>query len=602
MSGNRNFIIAIALSLAVLAGWQYFIAGPQLELQRKRAEAEMAQKAAQAPVPGVATTPGQPGTLPIGGNTISPNGKPVDRPTALAQSARVKIETPSVAGSINLTGGRLDDVSLKNYRETIDKNSPRIVLLDPPQTAEPYFADFGWYTDPANPVSIPRAGSVWTQQDTGDLTPTHPVTLTFANGEGWTFRRTFTVDDKYVFTIVDEAVNASGKPGIVKPYSGINRFGTPQVSGNWLVHEGPIGVLGEGLKEQKFVYKDIKGHEEDVAKTVGGWMGFVDKYWATALIPDKTRSMQPIFAGMSENGVDVYRTYMVGEPVTVADGGSTNMSTRLFAGAKEVLTINGYRDALGIEKFDLMIDWGWFWFITKPMFLLIDYLYKLIGNFGLAILLTTVLLKILFFPLANRSYESMSKMKKLQPEMKEIQTRLADDKSKQQQAMMELYKREKINPVAGCLPVLLQIPVFFSLYKVLFITIEMRQAPFYGWIHDLAAPDPTSLFNLFGLLPFTPPQALMIGVWPLIMGVTMFVQMKLNPAPPDPTQKIMFDWMPLIFTFTLSSFPAGLVIYWAWNNSLSIAQQTIIMKKNGVKIELWDNIKSMFDFLKRQKT
>jgi len=604
MSGSRNYIVAIALSLAVLFGWNYFIAAPQLEAQRKKAEAEQLLH----PAAPAAVTAGSP----VSGSSLlpSPAGAPAgvgqvqDRTAVLSSTPRVTIDTPSLSGSINLVGGRLDDLSLKQFHETIDPKSANIVLLAPEGTGEPYFTEFGWIFDPANPVKIPTRDTTWTLQGDGNLTKDHPIVLTFDNGEGWTFRRTYAVDDNYMFTVTDEATDVSGKPASLTPFSAIHRDGTPKVGGNWLVHEGMIGVLGsDGLKEQKVTYKDIKEkHKDEQPKTVGGWAGFVDKYWATVLIPESSKTIQPVFASSPVGTVDTYQTYMIGEAQALTPGVSAKSETRIFAGAKQVQTLNAYESGLKIEKFDLLIDWGWFWFLTQPMFWALDTLYKLTGNFGIAILLTTIALKALFFPLANKSYDSMSKMKKLQPEMKEIQARFADDKPKQQQATMELYKREKINPVAGCLPVLLQIPVFFSLYKVLFITIEMRHAPFYGWIHDLAAPDPTSLFNLFGLIHFTPPQALMIGVWPLIMGVTMFVQMKLNPAPPDPTQKLMFDWMPLIFTFTLSSFPAGLVIYWAWNNSLSITQQTIIMKKNGVKIELWDNVKGMFRFLNRQKT
>ncbi len=602
MSGSRNYVVAIALSLAVLFGWQYFVAAPQLEQQRKKAEAEQA-----AHPPAAAVNAGSPvaGTSALPSPAGSSAAGPVrDRAAVLASVPRVKVDTPSLEGSINLVGGRLDDLALKQYHETIDPKSANIVLLAPEGTAEPYYTEIGWVPDAANPVKIPTRDTKWTLQGSGDLTQDHPVTLTYDNGDGWIFKRTYAVDDKYMFTVIDAASNVSGKPASLTPFSAVHRDGTPKVGGNWLVHEGLTGVFGDGsLKEQQVNYKDIKDkHKQEEEKTVGGWAGIVDKYWATVLIPDSSKTIQPIFASSPIGNIDTYQTYLVGEPQPVATGANLTSQTRVFAGAKEVQTLNAYEADLKIQKFDLLIDWGWFWFLTQPMFFVLDYLFKLTGNFGIAILLTTVALKAAFFPLANKSYDSMSKMKKLAPEMKEIQARFADDKPKQQQATMELYKREKINPVAGCLPVVLQIPVFFSLYKVLFITIEMRHAPFYGWIHDLAAPDPTSLFNLFGLIPFTPPQFLMIGVWPLIMGVTMFVQMKLNPAPPDPTQKLMFDWMPLIFTFTLSSFPAGLVIYWAWNNSLSIAQQAIIMKKNGVKIELWDNVKDMFRFMNRRKT
>ncbi|MDR3493331.1 MAG: membrane protein insertase YidC [Ancalomicrobiaceae bacterium] len=605
MSGNRNFIVAIALSLAVLFTWQYFIAGPQLELQRKQAEIEQAQKAKEQPnaaAPGTAQAPNDvTPSAALPGVAVTAN-QPIDRTTALKAAPRVAINTDSLAGSIDLLGGRIDDLALKHYHETIDPKSPNIELFSPVGTAEPYFAEFGWVADPANPVKTPTRDTVWTQDGSGELTPQTPVTLSFDNGEGWVFKRTFAVDDKYVFTVTDAVENTSGKSATVTPYAAVERYGTPKLGGNWLLHEGLVGILGTtDLKEEKLTYKDIKAKLKDERpKQTGGWVGFVDKYWAAALIPEAGKQVQPIFAYQQAGGsLDTYQTYLVGDAASLATGATAKTTTHLFAGAKEVETINFYRDTLGVQKFDLLIDWGWFWFLTKPMFWLLSSLAKVIGNFGIAILVTTVILKLIFFPLANKSYESMSKMKKLQPEMKELQERFADDKTTQQQEIMQLYKRHKVNPVSGCLPVALQIPVFFSLYKVLYITIEMRHAPFYGWIHDLAAPDPTSLFNLFGLLPFSPPQALMIGVWPLVMGATMFVQMKLNPAPPDPTQKMLFTWMPLIFMFTLSNFPAGLVIYWAWNNTLSILQQAVIMKKNGVKIELWDNMRDTFAFLAR---
>ncbi|MEJ1157130.1 membrane protein insertase YidC [Prosthecomicrobium sp. N25] len=600
MIDTKNYIVAIALSIVVLFGWQYFIAGPKMEAERLRRAAEQAQvqpapQPAQAPAPG-ATAPvpqaGAPTAVPV------PSGPGVlaqlSRDEALKASPRVAIDTPSLAGSIALKGGVIDDVRLKNYRETVDPKSPHIVLLSPEGGPQPYYAEFGWLPDAGQTVKVPGPQTVWTQEGTGALTPGSAVTLAWDNGEGLVFRRKITVDAKYMFTVTQEVAAAGDTKARLVPYSAVRRTGTPATAGFYILHEGPIGVFGdEGLKEPS--YKELVEKKKiEQAKVAGSWMGFVDKYWAAALIPDATKVMQPIFASQKAGATDIYQTFMVGEPVDIAAGATGALATRVFAGAKEVATVDGYADQFGIARFDRLIDWGWFYFLTKPLFHLIDWLYKFLGNFGLAILAVTVILKLVFFPLANKSYESMSKMKKVQPEMKELQERFKDDKVKQQQALMELYRREKINPLSGCLPILIQIPVFFALYKVLFVTIEMRQAPFYGWIRDLAAPDPTSVFNLFGLLPYDVPHALAIGVWPLIMGVTMWVQMKLNPAPPDPTQKMIFDWMPVIFTFMLGSFPAGLVIYWAWNNTLSILQQSLIMRKNGVKIELWDNIKSTF--------
>lgn len=595
MIDNRNYIIAIALSIGILLGWQHFVAGPSIEQERKRRIAEQSQVLPAPTAPGQPAHPASPVQPPAAGAAPVASGVAVpaaaSRDEALARSPRVAIDTPALSGSIALKGGLVDDIRFKNYRETVDPKSPNIELLSPEGSPAPYFAEFGWLPEPGGTAKVPGRDAVWTQVGNTALDPSTPVELTWDNGEGLVFKRTIAIDSKYMFTVTDVVTARDGTAARLVPYSAVRRFGKPKTAGFYILHEGLIGVFGdEGLKE--IHYADLGKVEP--AKLAGAWMGFVDKYWATALIPDKSKVMQPIFASQKIGSLDTYQTFMVGEPVAVAPGVPASMSTRLFAGAKEVAVIDGYAAQYDIARFDRLIDWGWFYFLTKPLFIVIDWLYKFLGNFGLAILAVTVVLKIVFFPLANKSYESMSKMKKVQPEMSELQERFKDDKMKQQQALMELYKREKINPLSGCLPILIQIPVFFALYKVLFVTIEMRQAPFYGWIKDLAAPDPTSVFNLFGLLPYDVPHFLLIGVWPLVMGVTMWVQMKLNPAPPDPTQKMIFDWMPVLFTFMLASFPAGLVIYWAWNNFLSILQQTVIMRKYGVKIELWDNIRGLF--------
>jgi YidC/Oxa1 family membrane protein insertase len=425
------------------------------------------------------------------------------------------------------------------------------------------------------------------------------VTLTYDNDEGLEFRRTIAVDDKYVFTIKDEVTNTGASPISLFPYALISRHGTPHTAGYYILHEGLIGVLGDsGLQE--YTYKNITEKKAVNFDVTNGWLGITDKYWAAVLLPDTTARLKARFStGMLDN-LPTYQTDYLLDAQTVAPGATASANARLFAGAKEVAVVNEYDKQLKLNRFDLLIDWGWFYFITKPLFIAIDYLYRLVGNFGLAILIVTVLIKIAFFPLANKSYASMAKMKAVQPQMTALRERFANDKAKQQQELMELYKKEKINPLAGCLPIAIQIPVFFSLYKVLFVTIEMRHAPFFGWIHDLSAQDPTNIFNLFGLIPFDPTvlplvgSFLHLGAWPLIMGVTMWVQMKLNPAPPDPTQAMIFNWMPLIFTFMLANFPAGLVIYWAWNNSLSVLQQSVIMRKHGAKIELFDNLKALF--------
>jgi YidC/Oxa1 family membrane protein insertase len=411
-----------------------------------------------------------------------------------------------------------------------------------------------------------------------------------------------------MFTIRDSVENRTGAPVTVHPYGLVSRHGKPTTLGYYVLHEGLIGVLGDqGLQEYTY---DKLGKEPPLpgqttrARTwenvTGGFVGITDKYWAAAAVPDQNAPFTGSFTERDQGSTKVYQANILGDQRTIEPGATSETMQRLFAGAKEVRVVDGYKDSQHIKNFDLLIDWGWFYFITKPLFNVLDFFYHLVGNFGVSILIVTVLLKTLFFPLANKSYRSMAKMKAVQPEMTAIRERYADDKMKQQQALMELYKKEKINPVAGCWPVLIQIPVFFALYKVLFVTIEMRHAPFFGWIHDLAAPDPTSVFNLFGLLPFDPGTVpvighfLLLGAWPLIMGVTMWLQMKMNPEPPDPVQKQVFSWMPVIFTFMLGSFPAGLVIYWAWNNLLSVTQQAFIMRRNGVKVELWDNLRSTF--------
>jgi len=456
---------------------------------------------------------------------------------------------------------------------------------------------------------MPDQNTLWQQESTGSLTPSHPVTLKYENGDGLTFRRTIAIDDRYLFTVKDDVSNVGSAPVTLYPFALISRHGTPKVSGYYILHEGLIGYLGEkGLQE--YTYKKIDdANKVEFKQVTNGWLGITDKYWASALLPDTRTQLLARYSSNLVGAVRTYQTDYLEDPQTIAIGGTGSANTRLFAGAKEagVVGINfpifgpgGYNRQLELNHFDLLIDWGWFYFITKPMFLALDFFYNFFGNFGISILLVTVLVKLIFFPLANKSYASMAKMKSVQPQLAALKERYPDDKVKQQQEMMEIYKKEKINPIAGCLPVALQIPVFFSLYKVLFVTIEMRHAPFYGWIKDLSAPDPTNLFTLFGLLNFDPTQLplfgqyLALGVWPIIMGITMWFQFKLNPTPPDPTQQMIFGWMPLIFTFMLSGFPAGLVIYWAWNNLLSVLQQSLIMHRNGVKVELFDNVRAAF--------
>jgi YidC/Oxa1 family membrane protein insertase len=602
MTDNKNTILAIVLSALVLLGWQYFFAVPQEKARQEQLQAQ--QQKQTVPTPGqpgqVGQPPAQSGTPEVPGQTNAPAAAaPVTREAALAGSPRVSIATDSLQGSIALKGGRIDDLALLKFRETVDPKSPPIFLLSPSGTADPFYAEFGWTGAAGANVKLPTSETVWTQSGSGALTINHPVTLTYDNGEGFEFRRTIAVDDKYLFTLKDEVTNKSANPVALYPYALISRHGTPHTAGYYILHEGLIGVLGDsGLQE--FTYKNIEDKKAVNFDITNGWLGITDKYWAATLLPDTTARLKARFSTGMLGTIRTYQTDYLLDAQTIAPGATASANARLFAGAKEVAVVNDYDKQLKLNRFDLLIDWGWFYFITKPLFIAIDYLYRLVGNFGLAILIVTVLIKIAFFPLANKSYASMAKMKAVQPQMTALRERYADDKAKQQQELMELYKREKINPLAGCLPIAIQIPVFFSLYKVLFVTIEMRHAPFFGWIHDLSAQDPTNIFNLFGLIPVDPTilpvigQFLHLGAWPLIMGVTMWAQMKLNPAPPDPTQQMIFNWMPLIFTFMLANFPAGLVIYWAWNNSLSVLQQSVIMRKHGAKIELFDNIKALF--------
>ncbi|HEY6384035.1 MAG TPA: membrane protein insertase YidC [Pseudolabrys sp.] len=599
MNDNKNTLLAIVLSALVLIAWQYYFAGPQEKARQEQLQAQQQKQNVPAP--------GQPSQQPSPAGTPQVPGQPsapahpgaVDRKAALSGSPRVPIATGSLQGSIALKGGRIDDLALVKFRETVDPKSPPIVLLSPSGTADPFYAEFGWTGAAGTNVKLPNSETVWKHAGSGALGVGHPVILTYENGEGLEFRRTVAVDDKYLFTIKDEVTNKSSSPVSLYPYALISRHGTPQTLGYYILHEGLIGVLGEsGLQE--YTYDSIAKKKVVNFDVVNGWLGITDKYWAAVLVPDTSAHLKARFSTGAIGNLPTYQTDYLLEAQTVAPGATASVNGRLFAGAKEVAVVNDYDKRLKLNRFDLLIDWGWFYFITKPLFIAIDYLYHLVGNFGLAILIITVLIKIAFFPLANKSYASMAKMKAVQPQMMAIRDRYADDKAKQQQELMELYRKEKINPLAGCLPIAIQIPVFFSLYKVLFVTIEMRHAPFFGWIHDLSAQDPTNLFNLFGLIPLDPTVLpligpfLHVGLWPLIMGVTMWIQMKLNPAPPDPTQAMIFNWMPLLFTFMLASFPAGLVIYWAWNNLISVLQQSVIMRKHGAKIELFDNIKAMF--------
>ena len=600
---TRNIMVATCLSLLVVLGWEAFYAGPHLDKERQT-QAEMHARATPGAQPGPQASNSQAPrsqasglSAPAQGGASTPQKSRAD---ALAESPRVKLDAPAIYGSISLKGGRIDDVSFKAYSETVDPNSPNIILLAPAGSPVPYYAEAGFIADPGANLDLPGPDTLW-QADHDTLTETSPVTLTYDNGQGLVFRRKIAVDDRYMFTVTDSVENKSTQAVTLHPYAFVKRHGKPVTSGYYRVHEGFVGVIGEsGVQEIRYDKIEKEDHATKSFAGTGGWLGLTDKYWAAAVIPDQGIAVEASYSGSGGAPV-IYQAGFAGtEGRTLAPGASSEFTSRVFAGAKETATLDKYQANLGIEKFDLLIDWGWFYFITRPMFRLLDLIYQFVGNFGVAILCITVLVKGLFFPLANRSYRAMAKMKSVQPQITAIRDRFPDDKPKQQAEIMALYKREKINPLSGCLPVLIQLPVFFALYKVLVITIEMRQAPFFGWIKDLSQPDPTNVFNLFGLIPFDPTQIpafgpyLAIGVWPLIMGITMFIQMKVNPEPTDPMQKQVFTWMPVIFTFTLGNFASGLVIYWSWNNILSVIQQTAIMKRAGVKIELWDNLTGMF--------
>jgi YidC/Oxa1 family membrane protein insertase len=585
---TKNMLLAAALSLVFIGLWDYFYAFPEMDRQRKSQSEQT--RLAQTPKLGA---PEQ--------KTAAPPVKaaPKTRAEALALSPRIAIDTRSISGSIALKGARIDDVSLKNYRETVDPSSPIITLLSPEDGPSPYYAELGYLTaETENAPALPTTETLWTA-DADRLTAAKPVTLTWDNGQGLVFKRVISLDDEYLFTVKDSVENKAGKPITVYNYARVSRVGHPPSAGYAALHEGFVGVVGDAGQEVTYDKIEKEDNAVKTFKGVGGWVGLTDKYWAAVVAPNQNAPMEARYASMG-GALKTYQADTVSDPKTVAPGESSEATTFVFAGAKVVDVLDAYKENPGLKRFDLLIDWGWFYFITRPMFRLIDFLYKLLGNFGLAILAVTVIVKLAFLPLANKSYQSIAKMKAIQPKIKELKEKYGDDKHKFNMEQMELFKREKVNPASGCLPVIVQIPVFFSLYKVLVVTIEMRHAPFFGWIRDLSAPDPTNVFNLFGVLPFDPTHVaifgpyLALGVWPLLMGVSMWLQMKMNPEPADEIQKTMFAWMPVIFTFTMGGFASGLLIYWTWNNLLSIVQQGVIMKRAGVKFEFWDNLRKTF--------
>lgn len=580
---NKNFLIALALSLLVFAVWQYFVATPQMEAERAR-QTELTKQETPAAAPSAPALSG-----------IQAPAAALGREAALKTGgARVAINAPMVDGSIQLTGARFDDLRLKQYRETIDPKSDEIVLLAPRATAYPYYAEFGWVAPQG--VNVPTAQSLWRQTSGDVLAPGKPVTLTWENGQGLIFTRVVAIDERYMFTVADSVRNISGHAVTLYPYGAVERQNAPTHEGNFILHTGFVGVANGTQQDASYSDFSEAGTPPVTFQSTGGWAGITDKYWMAAVIPPQNEQFDGQYLGSrTAAGIPAYQANYRLTARKLAGGETVTVTHRLFAGAKVVNILKDYETRQQISMFTNAVDWGWLGFLTRPVFWGLDWFNKFLGNFGLAILALTVVVKILFFPLANASFRAMSKMKKLQPQMEQLKKEHAEDPQKFQMAMMELYKREKANPIAGCVPILLTIPIFFALYKVLFVTIEMRHAPFYGWIRDLSAADPTSYINLFGLLPFDPHTALpgflmflSLGVWPILYGITMWVQQKLNPAPTDPIQAKMFAFMPLIFTFVFATFPAGLVIYYTWNNILTIIQQWIIMRKEGVEIHLFE--------------
>lgn len=571
MTDQRNMFLAIVLSMIILFGWDYFFAidppPPQVDATTSQDLAAPSSDAALPMAQSLATAVADPAA---------------DRTTAINTSKRARISTESLHGSLPLTGLRFDDLTLAKYQETNDPDSAEITLFSPANAPSPYYAEIGWLSADPN-MALPSSNTMWsTARESPELSTDRPLVMTWNNEAGLTFRRTVTIDENYLFTVFDEVENNTSAAISLFPYGLVARTDTPEIQGFFILHEGPLGVFDETLKEVD--YDELQDTPLETISSTGGWVGFTDKYWLAVLAHDQDQQIEAAFRYSKPNARDRYQTdFRTTNAVVVEPGATAGAKTYLFAGAKEVELLDGYTETLGIKRFDLAIDFGWFYFLTKPFFYCLIWLQGVLGNFGLAILGLTVGLRLLLYPLADKQFRAMTKLKKLQPEMKKLQEKYADDPTRKNQELMELYKREKANPAAGCLPILIQIPIFFALYKVLFVTIEMRHEPFYGWIKDLSAPDPTSIFNLFGLIPIDLPSFLTIGAWPIIMGITMYLQQKLNPAPTDPMQAKIMSFLPLIFTFLLATFPAGLVIYWAWSNALGILQQWVIMRKAGVK-------------------
>ena len=599
---DRNTVIAFALAAAVFIGWEVFVAGPQREAYEaaRRAVAEEQQKAAEA-----AAASGQEGFAPAiaasGVNGFAPAGIAADQSVTVEEAladapGRVDIDTPELIGSINLAGARIDDLRLKKYRETIDPESPMIRFLSPAASDHGHYVEQGWVA-----AGEAGEGALWSAPEGARLTPSSPVTLTRQAGS-LIFERTISVDEKFMFEVADKVRNTGDEAQSVVPWALVIQRNIPEDFRDFLIlHEGPIAVVDAAKFERKY-----KKARTAIVERTGqeGWVGITNKYWLAAAIPPQGESFMADLRNVGTQEAPIFRASYAMDARNVPAGGEIALTSHLFGGAKEVSVLQDYESALdkgglGVRDFDKAVDWGNFFILTRPIFYTLDFFGKLTGNFGVAILLLTLVIKALLFPLANKAYESMSKMKKLQPQIKALQERHTDDKMKLQQEMMALYQKEKLNPLAGCVPILIQMPIFYALYKTLFVTIELRHEPFFAWIRDLSAPDPTTIFNLFGLLPFDPTQLpaigafLGIGVLPLLMGVAMWFQTKLNPPASDPTQQMIFNLMPIMFTFLFAGFAAGLVLYWFWNTALSILQQWFIMRKNGVDVDWGERLPFM---------
>ncbi len=593
---NRNLLLATVLSFFVIVVW--YVGGSWLFPEVFATEEPLvAVQAApsDAAAPAANTAAAAPATNP---DTASATD-------ALAAAPRLAVKTPKLEGSISLLGARIDDLSLTGYRETLDPASPEVRILSPIGQEHPYYALFGWAPGVGLTADdVPGAKTLWQAAAGAELTPETPATLTWTNGKGLTFIRVISVDADFMFTVSDKVENAGTAAASLYPYGIIARHGLPKMQNIYVVHEGAIRRTDGTYEELKYnkvtdlSVVDSEGTPADVVEaTTDGWIGFTDHYWMTTLVPEQGKPWTAVTKYVP--GADIYQAEIRQPVMTVAPGASVAVSNRVFAGAKEWETIRGYQTA-GLAGFIDSIDWGWFFFLTKPIFYILHFVHGLIGNMGLAIIGLTFFLKLLVLPLAYKSYVSMARMKELQPEMEALKERCGDDKQKLQKETMQLYKEKKVNPAAGCLPVLIQIPIFFSLYKVIFVTIELRQAPFFGWLQDLSAPDSSSLYNLFGLFPWDAPvtgtltHTIFIGVLPIILGISMWLQQKLNPAPADPVQQQIFAWMPWVFMFMLGSFASGLVVYWITNNTITFAQQYLIMLSHGHKPDIFGNIRKSF--------